>query len=61
MSISRLLKIYNMILLPLVVLFFALLYISIRINSYILLYTSIALVILAPFISYFLAKKVLGI
>ncbi|BEP17634.1 hypothetical protein PYJP_09860 [Pyrofollis japonicus] len=58
MSFSRLAKQYNTILLPMTALLFALLYAAIRINSKILLFLTIALIIFAPIIAYFLTISI---
>lgn len=56
-SISRLIKIYNMILIPIVIVLFSLLYVSIKANIKYAMYSIIVFIILSPFIAYFITKK----
>ncbi len=56
-TISRLLKIYNMVLIPLVITLFILLYVSIRAGNEYAVYFTTMLVILSPFIAYLVTRR----
>ncbi len=57
MSFSRLIKLYNIVLIPIVVTLFILLYVFIRARSIYGVYAVTVLVVLSPFIAYYITKR----
>lgn len=58
MSFSRLIKLYNIVLIPIVVTLFILLYVFIRARSVYGVYAVTILVVLSPFIAYYITKRI---
>ena len=58
MSLSKLIKLYNIVLIPIVVTLFILLYIFIKARSTYGVYAVTILVVLSPFIAYYITKRI---
>jgi len=57
-SISKLIKLYNIVLIPIVLLLFILLYAFIKVGNMYGVYIAALLVALSPFIAYYITKRV---
>ncbi len=58
MSLSRLIKLYNIVLIPIVVTLFILLYVFIRAGNIYGIYAVAILVVLSPFIAYYVTRRI---
>ncbi len=56
MNLSRLIKLYNMVLIPIAAILFILLYVFIRARNTYGVYAAAILVVLSPFIAYYITK-----
>ncbi len=58
MNLSKLIKLYNMVLIPIAAILFILLYVFIRARNIYGVYAAAILIVLSPFIAYYITKRI---